>query len=94
MTREQKIWLDSHPNHQAIGELGGGGERYIERGLLRADGTFVPAVKGRPLGEEPGAFAVGVRVHGDAPGQQDPRGYVGNWNEGGGNLQAQGGIKR
>ena len=61
MTNEQKAWLDSHPEYRMMGAAGGN-TRYVKRGTLRKDGTFVPVSRSAPLIDtRDGGFGVGVR---------------------------------
>ena len=91
MTSEQAAWLKANPQYRPIG-VSAGHAGYQHRGTLAPDGTFTKATKGVPVSEEGGCFGVGVPVNRDPsqpwrPGEPapvtDPRGYVGNWNEGG-----------
>jgi hypothetical protein len=58
MTSEQKKWLDANPEYQPIGQPGGN-VRLVERGTLKADGTFVPVSHKNPL-PQPGDSGFGV----------------------------------
>jgi hypothetical protein len=61
MTNEQKLWLDQHPDYTMIGQVSGG-MRYVKRGTLRKDGTFVPVTRAAPLIDtRDGGFGVGVK---------------------------------
>jgi hypothetical protein len=61
MTNEQKAWLDAHPDYTMIGQVGGN-MRYLKRGTLKKDGTFVAATRTAPLIDtRDGGFGVGVR---------------------------------
>lgn len=74
MTNEQKAWLDSHPEYEAVG-VTGGRVTYVERGVLASDGGFT---RGKFVaGRDAGAFPVGKRRVRDAlrPLElSDPRG--------------------
>jgi hypothetical protein len=76
MTNEQKNWLDQHPDYTMIGAIGGN-MRYVKRGTLKKDGTFVAVTRSAPLIDtRDGAFGVGVREiveKGRPGGGQDPR---------------------
>jgi len=72
MTNEQKKWLDEHPEYTMIGAIGGN-LRYVKRGTLKKDGTFVPVSRSAPLIDtRDGGFGVGVREMLPGPGE-DPR---------------------
>lgn len=63
MTNEQKAWLDSHEEYEAIG-VTGGRVTYVERGVLASDGAFT---RGKFVpGPDKGAFPVGKRRIRDA----------------------------
>lgn len=62
MTSEQKAWLDANPDYQPIGHPGGN-VRWVQRGTLKADGTFLPMSRKNQL-PQPGdrtGFGVGKR---------------------------------
>jgi len=62
LTNEQKAWLEANPTYRPIG-VAGGNTRYVKRGALRKDGTFVPVTRTSPLiDERDGAFGVGILV--------------------------------
>lgn len=60
MTTEQKVWLDAHraEGYRVRGAVAGNA-RWTKTGMLHADGSFEPFIKGRP-GVRVGSFEVGV----------------------------------
>lgn len=78
MTDEQHAWLSAHPEYTMIGAVGGN-MRYVKRGTLKKDGTFVAVTRSAPLIDtRDGGFGVGVReiIDRDKPGSggaPDPR---------------------
>ena len=69
MTREQKEWLDSHPEYTPTG-VHGGFVNFQERGVLTAGGYLVKGQKAEQLGA--GAFEVGKRTLSE-PGEKPRR---------------------
>ena len=60
MTGAQKAWLEKNPQYRPLG-VTAGRTRFVKRGALKPDGTFVPATRAAPLiDERDGAFGVGI----------------------------------
>lgn len=59
MTGAQAEWLRSHKEFRALGQRPGLGARYVDVGMLHADGTFEPHPRGRRPNVKPGSFEVG-----------------------------------
>ena len=78
MTGAQKAWLEKNPQYRPLG-VTAGRTRFVKRGALRPDGTFVAVTKGAPLDERDGAFGVGVLVQWEAgrPNDVSPVGFSG-----------------
>lgn len=75
MTGEQKKWLDDNRVHgyRPLGATPGGG-RWVNVGMLHADGTFeLKLGRARPT-VKPGSFEVGVLEHSGAPHMNGPGG--------------------
>jgi hypothetical protein len=79
MTGEQKAWLTAHPEYRPIG-VTAGRTRFVKRGALKPDGTFVAVTRASPLiDESAGSFGVGVLVQWEAgrPNDVSPVGFSG-----------------
>jgi hypothetical protein len=73
MTNEQHAWLQAHPEYTMIGAIGGN-MRYVKRGTLKKDGTFVAVTRSAPLIDtRDGGFGVGVREIVEPGRMPDPR---------------------
>lgn len=72
MTGEQAHWLSSNKKFRAVHQTGGN-TRFAQRGILHADGTHQPIVRGRPPRITEGCFEVGVlEIRDPATGQWTP----------------------
>jgi hypothetical protein len=68
MTPQQADWLRKNRKYRVVGQLGGT-SRYIQRGLLHADGEFESLARGqRPARVTAGDFEVGI-LETPVPGQ-------------------------
>lgn len=70
MTRQQKEWIDSHPEYSIVG-LKAGFASYSGTLSLRPDGSTIKRVRGQV--SEPGAFDVAKLDTDGARGGVDPR---------------------
>ena len=60
MTGEQGEWLRSNPRYRAVTSRLPTGARYINRGMLHADGTFEAIHRGMRPNVRVGSFEVGI----------------------------------
>ena len=59
-TAEQHAWMKKNPGHVRTSHVRAA--RFVKRGTLRPDGTFVPESPGSPVMDGNGSFGVGVPI--------------------------------
>jgi hypothetical protein len=68
MTGPQKAWLDAHKQYRVIGgRPPGAGAKFVQTGMLHADGEFDQGRTGGRLHVRPGSFEVGMLEIVDVP---------------------------
>lgn len=73
MTGEQASWLAANKRFRAAHQTGGN-TRFVQRGILHADGKYEPIVRGKPARITQNSFEVGILEIREPNGQWNPAG--------------------